>query len=136
MQYKPNQIIINKDNEVSQIVEILKQTNRQINYVDQDNYIVTAKLDYIELAEAKRNRLLKLAQKDLIKGESVQIQLDNDDWVSDTLQYLYIETFNTVYKNNHVVLKISQYFENEYIAVKDVRRFDRELIDIEREMCI
>lgn len=141
MQYKENDLLIDKDGKVNQIVELIKQTDNNIKYINQDGDYIIVALDFIESATLKYEQMLEACEKDLKEGEIVQVQKDNGSWVpnifSDKIfSYTFVCDLPKNAEKNHVVLKKKKYSEDEYMTANKVRRFNKELTLLERSMCL
>ena len=141
MKYKENDLLIDKDGNVNQIVELIKQTDNNIKYINQDGDEVVVALDFIESATLKYEQMLEACEKDLKEGEIVQVQKDNGSWVpnifSDKIfSYTFVCDLPEIAEKNHVVLKKKKYAQDEYMTANKVRRFNKELTLLERSMCL
>ena len=132
--YKSSDIVINKDGDVSVICEIIKQNSKIIEYVDNKEDIIAVDLDFIEPAIYKYNQLLNEAQKDLKRYETVQLKSEKGYWYESGSVFKFWETLDSCFANNHIVLKCNMTTNNEFLAVKDVRRYNKELVELERSM--
>jgi hypothetical protein len=141
MQYKENDLLIDKDGNVNQIEELIKQTDSNIKYINQDGDEIIVALDFIELATLKYEQMLEESEKDLKEGEVVQVQKDNGSWVPNIFNdkifsYTFVCDLPEIADKNHIVLKKKKYSEDEYMAANKVRRFNKELTLLERSMCL
>lgn len=133
--YKEGDFLINKDNEISCISKILKQSPTTIVYIDQNNDTVYVDLDFIELAYDKYNRLLKEAKEKALSSVNVSY-FDGSNWSSQTVILSHILPEYENIRNRFVIIEKNLYIGDEYKCVESVRVDNQELIDIEKELGI